>query len=239
MQTIQGDGFIVTVIKSSRRKTSALKIKNGDVSIHIPTRLPLKFAHEFVVQKTSWIQKKLVEQSLKEIPEKQFIDGDIFLFLGKEYTLRLIEGETSPSIIKTPLNIELHGQLNRLSTTVICAALIRWYKQQAEHYLTSRTAEIARKINLTPTSVTVKTYKARWGSCGIRGDVQFNWKLMLAPPDIIDYVIIHELCHLKHHNHSALFWQLVEYHSPAFKASRQWLKTNGYHLEISTHHLLM
>lgn len=232
MQTIQGDGFIVTVIKSGRRKTSALKIKDHHVSIHIPSRLPLKLAREFVLQKTSWIQKKLAEQSLKETPEKQFIDGEGFLFLDKKYTLRFIQADTSPSVIKTPLELELHGRLNRLSITTIRATLIRWYKQQAEHYLTSRTAEIARQIDLMPTSVTVKTYKARWGSCGIRGDVQFNWKLMLAPPSIIDYVIVHELCHLKHHNHSALFWQLVEHHSPTFKASRQWLKSNGHSLEI-------
>ncbi|NOQ94868.1 MAG: DUF45 domain-containing protein [Methylophaga sp.] len=232
MQTIQGDGFIVTVIKSSRRKTSALKIKDQLVSIHIPSRLPLKFARDFVLQKTSWIQKKLAEQSQKETPEKQFIDGDVFLFLGKEYTLRLIQADTSASVTKTSFELELHGRLNRLSITAIRTALIRWYKQQAEHYLTSRTAEIAREIDLTPTSITVKTYKARWGSCGVRGDVQFNWKLMLAPPDIIDYVIIHELCHLKHHNHSALFWHLVEHNSPTFKASRQWLKSNGHCLEI-------
>lgn len=232
MQTIQGDGFIVTVIKSSRRKTTALKIKEGEVSIHIPTRLPIKYAREFVLQKTSWIQTKLNDQARKTIVDKQFITGEEFIFLDKKYTLRLIQVEASPSVIKTPTTIEIQGRINRLSTASIRAALIRWYKQQAEQYLSSRTAKISQNINLTPQSVTVKTYKARWGSCGIQGDVQFNWKLILAPKDIIDYVIIHELCHIKHHNHSAKFWQLVAHHYPAFKSSRAWLKANGYRLTL-------
>ena len=231
MQTIKGDGFIVTVIKSSRRKTSALKIKGQEVSVHIPSHLPIKFAQEFVLQKTVWIQQKLKEQSQKISLEMQFTEGEEHLFLGKNYTLRLIQKEKSPSIIKTPQTLEVHGRQNRLSKTVIRTALIRWYKQQAEHYLRSRTAELARKVNLTPHSITVKTYKARWGSCGIKGDIQYNWKLMLAPPDIIDYVIIHELCHIQHHNHSTQFWQLVGHHSPSFKTSRHWLKTHGYTLD--------
>ena len=232
MQTIQGDGFIVTVKKSSRRKTTALKIKDRDVSIHIPARLPLKFAKEFVLQKTAWIQKNLIAQTLKQPQQKQFINGEEFLFLGDKYILQLIQTDSSPAIIKTPLDIEFHGRLNRLSVSGIRTALIHWYKQQAEDYLKSRTAEIAGKINFGPQSITVKTYKSRWGSCGIKGDIQYNWKLLLAPPNIIDYVIIHELCHLKHHNHSAKFWNLVNLYCPTFKTARLWLKNNGHLLEV-------
>ncbi len=232
MQTIQGDGFIVTIIKSSRRKTTALKIKDGDVSIHIPTRLPLKIAREFVAQKTGWIKNKLADQSLKQVQQKQFIDGETFLFLNEEMPLRLIEAKSIPIINMNAQQLELHGRLNRLSKTAIRSALVRWYKRQAEDYITARTGRISKKIKIIPRSITIKTYKARWGSCNIRGELQFNWKLMLAPPDIIDYVIIHELCHIQHHNHSSHFWQLVEHHCPLFKASRLWLKNNGYRLDL-------
>jgi len=232
MQTIQGDGFIVTIIKSSRRKTTALKIRDREVSIHIPTRLPLKFAREFIVQKTPWIQNKLAEQSLKEVQEKQFIDGEIFLFLNENITLKLIQAESSPTIEMSSRQLEFYGRLNRLSKTAIRAALVHWYKQQAENHLTARTAHLSKKIQIIPRSISIKTYKARWGSCNIRGELQFNWKLMLAPLDIIDYVIIHELCHIQHHNHSAQFWQLVALHCPTFKVSRTWLKDNGYRLEF-------
>jgi len=232
MQTIQGDDFLVTVIKSGRRKTTALKIKDGEVSIHIPSRLPLKFAREFVVQKTTWIKTKLADQALKQIEEKKFIDGEMFFFLGEQYTLSLIQMDSAPLIIKNQQQLEFHGRLNRLSKTAIRTALIRWYKQQAEEYLLVRTSLLSKQTRITPRSITVKTYKARWGSCNIRGELQYNWKLVLAPPNIIDYVITHELCHIKHHNHSAKFWQLVEHFSPSFKVSRLWLKNNGYRLEL-------
>jgi len=232
MQTIQGDGFIVTIIKSSRRKTTALKIRDGEVSIHIPTRLPIKLAREFVVQKTLWIQNKLADQSRKQTQEKQFIEGETFLFLNENMTLRLIQAESSPSIKINSQQLEFYGRLNRLSKTAIRAALVRWYKQQAEDHIAIRTDILSKKIKIIPHSITIKTYKARWGSCNIHGELQFNWKLMLAPLNIIDYVIIHELCHIQHHNHSAQFWQLVEHHCPTFKASRLWLKNNGYRLEL-------
>lgn len=232
MQTIKGDGFIVTIVKSKRRKTTALKIKNKTVSIHIPSHLPIMFAQEFVQKKTQWIQQKLKEHSQQPSIEKQFIEGEKFLFLGEHYFLRLYQHEALPSVIKTATNLEFYGRLNRLSTRTIRSTLIHWYKQQAAQYLNSRTAKLAQELNLMPNSITIKTYKARWGSCGAQGNIQYNWKLMLAPITIIDYVIIHELCHLKHHNHSTHFWQLVKYHCPTFKSEQDWLKNNGYHLEI-------
>jgi len=232
MQQIQGDGFNVTVIKSDRRKTTALKIKNGEVSIHTPKRLPISIAQQFVKEKTAWIKQKLEQQSQQIPVKKRFTHGEIHCYLGKEYPLQLIDKAAPVSVIKNRQVIEVRGRLSRLSKAAIRAALITWYKQQASHYLSSRTASIAARIGLLPKSVTVKTYTARWGSCGVHADIQYNWKLMLAPPDIIDYVIIHELCHIQHHNHSAQFWKLVEQHSPLFKDYRLWLKNNGYLLEI-------
>jgi predicted metal-dependent hydrolase len=232
MQTIQGDGFTVAVVKSSRRKTTALKIKNGEVSIHIPKRQSIEIARHFVQQKTPWIQQKLQHQAQQSLPEKHFIEGESLLFLGKDYQLQLIPVERPTTVIKTAQAIQIHGRLNILSKAAIRAALTTWYKQQAELYLRSQTAFLTTTTGLSPRSITVKTYKARWGSCRISGDIQYNWKLMLAPPDIIDYVIIHELCHLQQHNHSALFWQLVQSHYPTFKTARLWLKNNGASLEI-------
>jgi predicted metal-dependent hydrolase len=232
MQTIQGDGFTVSVVKSGRRKTTALKIKDGEVSIHIPKRQSIEIARHFVQQKTPWIQQKLQHQGLQSLPEKHFIEGESLLFLGKEYQLQLIPVERPTTIIKTAQTIQIHGRVNLLSKPAIRTALIIWYKQQAELYLRSQTAFLTNKTGLMPRSITVKTYKARWGSCRMNGDIQYNWKLMLAPHDIIDYVIIHELCHLQQHNHSALFWQLVHLHSPHFKTARLWLKNNGATLDI-------
>jgi predicted metal-dependent hydrolase len=232
MQTIQGDGFTVSVVKSARRKTTALKIKNGEVSIHIPKRQSLEIARHFVQEKTPWIQQKLQHQAQQALPEKDFVEGESLLFLGKVYSLQLVPVERATTTLKTAQTIEVHGRLNILSKPAIRAALIIWYRQQAELYLRSQTAFLTTTTGLSPRSITIKTYKARWGSCRTNGDIQYNWKLMLAPPEIIDYVIIHELCHLQQHNHSAVFWQLVHRHYPNFKTARLWLKKNGASLEV-------
>jgi predicted metal-dependent hydrolase len=229
---IEGDGFNVNIIKSARRKTMALKVNHRGVSIHIPSNLSLTTAKKFIVQKTAWIKHKLEQQTVHLSIEKQYIDGEIFSLLGEPYTLRLHSQETSLSVNKIENYLDVKGRLNRASKTSIQKALINWYKQQAEQYLNTQTQFWTEETGLQPRSITVKTYKARWGSCKINGDIQFNWKLILAPVDVIDYVIVHELCHLEHHNHSALFWQLVEKQYPNFKQARQWLKNHGSRLEI-------
>jgi predicted metal-dependent hydrolase len=229
---IEGDGFSVNIIKSTRRKTMALKINHNGVSIHMPANASLSLATTFVHQKTAWILTKLKNQAIRPPITRQYTDGEQFLFLGEHCFLRFLQQEKSPTVNKIGNNLTFSGRITRLSTSTIKKTLIDWYKQQADLYLKSRTQMLAEKTELIPRSIISKTYKARWGSCKITGDIQFNWKLILAPVDVIDYVIVHELCHLAHHNHSASFWQLVAHHYPNFKQSRRWLKDNGYRLEI-------
>lgn len=87
-------------------------------------------------------------------------------------------------------------------------------------------------IGVQPTAIIVKTYKARWGSCYSDGRISFNWKLIMAATWVIDYVVVHELCHLIHHNHSANFWRLVEQYYPSYKQAKEWLKQNGQLLKL-------
>lgn len=232
MQTIKGDGFTVKVVKSKRRKSMALKVNKDGASIHIPFLLPIYFAEKFVNKKSSWITNKLKQQAEHVSVEKQFIDGEVFTLLGKNYSFHLLDAQTKPTITLNGDSINCHARLNKVTKTAISAAMTTWYKQQASHYLTARTHELCAETKLHAKSITVKTYRARWGSCTIRGDIQYNWKLILAPPEVIDYVIIHELCHIKHHNHSRQFWQLVSHFRPDYSDTRHWLKVNGHSLEL-------
>ncbi|MFW5447259.1 MAG: M48 family metallopeptidase, partial [Methylophagaceae bacterium] len=184
----------------------------------------------FVKQKTNWIQKKLAQQAERNVQEKQFVDNESFLFLGEQLTLRLYEEDSVPSIKKSASEIKFYGRLNKISKPAIRGAIIDWYKKQADGYLTARTHWLSDVTSLHPNSITIKSYKARWGSCSIKSEINFNWQLIQAPPEVIDYVITHELCHLSHHNHSPKFWALVEHYIPDFKLRRQWLKDNGYKL---------
>lgn len=218
--------FNVTVIRSPRRKTMALQIKNGEVIVRLPSFASIKTAEKFVHAKSAWVQQKLAAQPPAPI-EKIYTDGELFYFLGEQYPLKLIDSNQSTAITFIDEQIQLHGRLNRLSSKGIKQKLTDWYKQQANTYLQRRIVELAKKTGLHPKSVEVKTYKARWGSCRITGDIQLNWKLIMAPAEVIDYVIIHELCHLKHHNHSMQFWGLVGRYEPHYKIFRNWLKENA------------
>jgi hypothetical protein len=207
----------------------ALQIKNGEVIVRLPSFASIKTAEKFVHAKSAWVQQKLAAQPQAPIT-KSYTDGELFYFLGEQYPLKLIGSKQTTSISFTDKQIQLHGRLNRLSPKGINQKLTDWYKRQATCYLQKRTAELAQQTRLIPKSVEVKTYKARWGSCRITGEIQLNWKLIMAPTEVIDYVIIHELCHLKHHNHSVQFWRLVETFQPDFKQHRLWLKKHSQQL---------
>ena len=111
-------------------------------------------------------------------------------------------------------------------------ALVRWYRLQAHQRFAEKVLRYARVVGVSPTAVDIKTFKSRWGSCNIRGEVQFHWKVILAPHRIVDYVVVHELCHLKHHDHSPLFWKSVERVMPDYLKCKEWLKLVGARFDV-------
>lgn len=232
MSIIQINDISLQVIRSARRKSIAIKIQDGKVSLHLPKLMPLWLAKQFVMRKQQWIEDKLQHYQQRP-PERQFIQGELQPFMGEYYPLEIV-GEA----LRQRVHIKLEQQKliilapKHVSSTQIRQALVRWYKRQAETLLIARTQQIAQQTKLFPKHVQIKSYKSRWGSCNIRGEIQLNWQLVQASPIIVDYVIIHELCHLQQHNHSKAFWSLVEQFDPDFKEHRRWLKHHGHQLVI-------
>ena len=232
MSTIKINELPVEVIRSARRKTIAIKIQDGQVSIHLPKLMPLWMAKQFIARKQPWIEKKL-QQFHSRAPTRQFTDGELQPYAGESYPLRIlyepqrqrihIRFEHQQFQVKAPSNV---------TALQIRQALARWYRRQADENLTERARQLASQLAFHPRQIQIKPYKSRWGSCTLRGDIQLNWQLIQAPPVIMDYVIIHELCHLQHHNHSKAFWDLVEKHDPHYRTHRHWLKQHGYQLVI-------
>ena len=101
-----------------------------------------------------------------------------------------------------------------------------WYQRQADRLLKDKTDRLAKIVGVCPRSVSIKSYKSRWGSCSSNGELTYNWRIILAPHRIVDYVVLHELCHLLEHNHSARYWAHVERHAPGWRACRDWLRHN-------------
>lgn len=105
--------------------------------------------------------------------------------------------------------------------------LVKWYRRRAQHYIISRTAYWSEKMGLSFNKIFIKDQDSRWGSCSSLRNLNFNWRIIMAPDEVIDYLLIHELAHLKEMNHSAAFWKLVSQYDPKYKLHRQWLKDNG------------
>jgi len=219
------------IVRRPRRKTAAIVIRpDNSVEVLAPPRMPVSLIEHFVQSKQPWIQKKLSFNREHHSPHiaKQFVHGEPFQLLGKAYTLELLTGKRSVAI-KNDLLLVSHAHPGQETTR---RQLSRWYRQQAEAHFKDRCGIFAERIGRQARSVGVKGYKSRWGSCHIDGRVYFNWRLIMAPAQVIDYVVVHELCHLIHHNHSKAYWQLVEEIMPEFRSPKAWLKLHGHSLDL-------
>ncbi|MEX1200644.1 MAG: SprT family zinc-dependent metalloprotease [Methylophaga sp.] len=225
MSTFELNGINIAVKRSARRKTIALKVRGDEVSLHLPKRMPLWLGKQFAAKQQDWLHARLLVtgQQTKRI----FTADSEQPFLGKDYPLQLnpdlkqrrqLVFDHQQFCLKLPINADAEAIKN---------TLLRGYKQLAEAYLPDRCQQLADLTGLQPKKIQLRSYKARWGSCNARGEVQLNWLLIQAPPAVIDYVIIHELCHLQQMNHSANFWQLVEQFAADYRDQRNWLKQHG------------
>jgi predicted metal-dependent hydrolase len=212
----------------ARRRTIALIVeRDGSLTVRAPKRAALRDIEQFIHEKTGWILR--TREKLLAIPEaagKEFIEGEKFLFLGTEYELKLVSPQ-HPAL-------KFDDEFRLGSTSQGRAALLftRWYKEQALRVISERVQHYAALHGFQPKQVRISSAKTRWGSCTSTGSLNFTWRLVMAPLEVIDYVVIHELAHLRIHNHSAKFWKLVESIEPQFQARRKWLRLNGETLNL-------
>ena len=129
-------------------------------------------------------------------------------------------------------NDRFYLELYELDHIKMRKAMEKWYRKKADRIINDRVGIYIEKIGKKPQNVTVKEQKRRWGSCTAKGKLYFNWRIIMAPPGIIDYVVVHEMCHLAYLNHSKIFWQKVGSIFPDYKKRRKWLKDNGLKLDF-------
>ena len=233
MNVIHGNGFVADIIRSARRKTAAIKIQKGKVFVIVPECLSMAVIESLVAKKHRWINEKLaIQNEISAIQPKAFVSGEYFSYLGRKHSLK-IESGLYPFIKlhQDELVVSVRDKTAD-NAQAIKQLLIKWYKQQAESELRDKTDRYSRIIGVNPSSVTIKSFKSRWGSCSATAGIQYNWKIIIAPDRIVNYVVIHELCHIIHHNHSPAFWKAVERYCYDYRNCSAWLKINGGRLEI-------
>jgi len=231
--TIQGKGYIVEIIRTSRRKTASIKVNEGKVSIIVPESLSTEQIESLLTKKHRWIKEKLsLNEETVLIKAKEFVSGESFAYLGRNYRLKVIEGLYPAIKLHQGRFVASVRDKTVNNAPSIKQMLIRWHKQHAEAKLIEKTARYAKIISVCPSSVGIKFYQSRWGSCSPTADIHYNWKIIMAPNRIVDYVVVHELCHILHHDHSPAFWQTVERYFPDYLECKEWLKLNGKRLDI-------
>ena len=212
--------FDYTIIRNKKRKRVVISITpENTVKVSAPNWIAKSRIIEFVEEKSDWIQKHLKKNKLKK-PKPSFTGNhtDEFYYLGSPITLKKI--------------LEIANIKQDLPTEKIKTKLLKWYRQLATEIIEDRVLIWSKHIPKKPKIIRFKTMRSRWGSCSSLDNLNFNWKLIMAPLDVIDYVVIHELCHLIQHNHSPKFWALVESIMPDYKSHKKWLGEHGYLLTI-------
>ncbi len=208
----------------SKRKTIALVIQpNGELLIRAPKRATKKQINAMLTQHADWVAKNQAKARAAQIAfaPRQFVDDEKFPFLGENYSLKIVK-------TKTPA-LELNGDF-RLAESVQGQAekiFEKWYKQQARTIFTERVEFYAGKHGFEYAKVKLSSARTRWGSCSFKGNINLTWRLAMAPIKIVDYVVVHELSHLREHNHSKAFWAQVAGILPDYRSRRKWLKENG------------
>jgi len=228
----------VNLVRSNKRKTLGLQVKKGEVVVRAPFYLDESTIAHFVQSKLPWVKKKLAQHELlvEQQAKYKIAHNGILLFLGEEKRLLVSFGDKAnlrvdDQILSCTLpQSSLSNTDNPTDHSITQAKLNRlvnnFYKAQANLLLTEKVNEWQRTIGSYAQELVIRKYKSRWGSCSAQGKISLNYLLMACPEFVIDYVVVHELCHLTHLNHSASFWTKVSNHFPRYQQAKAWLRFN-------------
>ncbi len=233
-------GRNVEVSRRAYKRSLGLTLKmNGTIRVSAPKGISLDRIRDFVVAQDQWIETNLKKyETVREAyPPKEMRAGELFPFLGENYPLAFepVGGSTRPcfKIQNGQLVCGIRQEVWHFFDPdaphpQLVQPLISFYKKKSREVLAKSIQEYSERMGLYPAGLSFRAQRTRWGSCSSKGRISLNWKLVIAPPETIDYVVIHELAHLKFYDHSPAFWGLVATQSPDFIRRRDWLKENQF-----------
>lgn len=226
---LQVDDLGFTLQRSPRRKTMQITVeRGGELVLSAPPEVDESKLRAFVLEKRFWIYSKLAEKDRlqRQVPRKEFMGGEGFLYLGRSHRLKLVDRQEVP--------LKLAAGRFCLRRDALPAArehFIRWYGERAKAWLSTRAADYQSRMEVSPAGVKVQDLGYRWGSCG-KGDwLYFHWKAILLPARIAEYVVVHEIAHLHEPHHTTAFWLRVERVMPDYAQRKAWLAEHGIDVE--------
>ncbi len=224
-KTLKVDDLVFEVRRSDRRRTMEITVdRGGELVLAAPTTCPTSRLERFIRDKKFWIYKKLAskETSGPAAPPKEYVTGEGFYYLGRTHRLQLVAAQGRPLLLE-------HGRFRLVRAEAVRGRehFVRWYVEHARPWITRRVEPYAGRIGVRPAGVTVRDLGHRWASCGKAGRLNFHWAAILLPPAIVEYLVVHELVHLREPHHTAAFWRRVERVLPDAEARRRRLTETG------------
>jgi predicted metal-dependent hydrolase len=213
--------------RSTRARYARIEVDAAGVRVIVPERMPLREVAPFVARKQRWIERTLrrYRQAEADAPSVELADGGSVPYLGAELTLRVrVEAGRVRS------HVARRG--DERGEDAVREALERWYRRQARAEIAPRLDAATARAGTRYTGLSIRGQRTRWASCSSRGAMSFNWRLLLAPPEIVDYVVEHEVAHLEVLGHSRRFWALVARRCPDYKVYERWLRRYGSTLRL-------
>jgi predicted metal-dependent hydrolase len=217
------------------RKTTDIVIeRNGVISVRPPKDYSPEQVDAVVESKRLWIYRNLAEwRDLNATAVvREWVNGETFLYLGRSYRLSFVVNQDGDLKLKEGRFCLNRGLIDKGGTDAAKQAFETYYTDKGLQRIKDRVQYYAPKVGVKPASIQVKEMGYRWASCSKADALSFHWKCMMAPPKIIDYIVVHELCHIHHRDHSDAFWNEVDKIMPDYRERKAWLKINGARLDL-------
>ncbi len=222
--------------RSDRARRARIQVSAEGVEVVVPRRLPLREVEPFVESKRAWIERTLrrMQAAEAERPRPLLQDGGEVSYLGERLRLVVrVEPGRIRSHVARRASDTLSVAIAEPEPEAVGRALEGWYRARAREEIGRRLDAAVARAGQSYTGLQIRGQRTRWASCSSNGGMSFNWRLLLAPPEILDYVVEHEVVHLEIHDHSERFWSLLATRCPGYREHERWLRANGHTLRLS------
>jgi predicted metal-dependent hydrolase len=234
MKASRDPGISYGVVRSRRTTADIVVERDGRVIVRAPAELPDERIEDIIQSKRDWIYKTLAEWRDLNATRvlREYRNGEGFLYLGRSYRLSLVADQDEPLVLRTGRFCLRRDLVDHGEGAAAKSAFREYFIVRGQERITQRVHYYAPKVGVTARDIEVRELGHRWASCSPKGNLAFHWKCMMASPTIIDYIVVHELCHIHFMDHNQAFWNEIDKVMPDYHERKEWLRKNGAAMDL-------
>ena len=227
--TLQGENVAYEVLQSDEASEPRIDVDIHGVRVVLPEDSTTD-PEELLKENAVWVleKKRKYDAYREQIPDREFEPGERFPYLGDQYEI-VVEQRPSSQVIENEFRLAKH----HVEQTSLKRALETLYRRKAREFFENEADRLADEMGVEYDKIEIRNQRTKWGSCSTSGTLGLNWRLMMAPPDVVEYILVHELAHLREQNHTEKFWSVVAEHDPEYEGHAEWLRNRGIQLVFS------